>query len=281
MMARRGRISARELQRATVSAGPGANSEDIAKHYVSPVLAKHFGSVTESQFLRVLQQSAQSLADAMPTVCAPPTAQDIETVLLTQRALKRAKLVSGWLAIFMMCLASGLLFFGHNEIGWLGFLVPFLGPGLFAYILGSNVGENIFMHGQRFHSAVRSAAKALCYERPKRDYWRQLSWRDLELRVTALFGRLGYRAYATPGSGDKGVDVIAESKSEKIVIQCKQFAKPAQRNLVSELLGVKIAEKATRAILICTGGFTRDAEEYAAHNGVELWDIEDLARAAE
>ncbi len=171
--------------------------------------------------------------------------------------------------------------FGHNEIGWLGFLVPFLGPGLFAYILGSNVGENIFMHGQRFHSAVRSAAKALCYERPKRDYWRQLSWRDLELRVTALFGRLGYRAYATPGSGDKGVDVIAESKSEKIVIQCKQFAKPAQRNLVSELLGVKIAEKATRAILICTGGFTRDAEEYVAHNGVELWDIEDLARAAE
>ena len=78
-----------------------------------------------------------------------------------------------------------------------------------------------------------------------------------------------------------GVDVIAESKSEKIAIQCKQYAKPAQRNLVSELLGVKIAEKATRAILICTGGFTRDAEEYAAHNGVELWDIEDLARAAE
>lgn len=119
MMARRGRISARELQRATVSAGPGANSEDIAKHYVSPVLAKHFGSVTESQFLRVLQQSAQSLADAMPTVCAPPTAQDIETVLLTQRALKRAKLVSGWLAIFMMCLASGLLFLDITKlVGW-------------------------------------------------------------------------------------------------------------------------------------------------------------------
>ncbi len=75
--------------------------------------------------------------------------------------------------------------------------------------------------------------------------------------------------------------MIAESNSAKIVIQCKQYSKPAQRNLVSELLGVKMAEKATRAILICTGGFTHDAEEYAAHNGIELWDLDDLAQAAE
>jgi len=280
-MSRRRTISARRLQRATASAGPGATSEDIAKHYVSPVLARHLGAVTESAFLETLEQSAQSLADVMPPVSAPPSPQDIEIVSLAQKGLKRAKLVSGWLAVFAMCIGSGILFWDHGNGGWFGFLVPFLGPGLFAYIIGSGVGESMFMRGQLFRSAVSTAAKTLCYERPKRDYWRQLSWRDLEFRVTALFGRLGYRAHTTPGSGDKGVDVIAESKSGKIVIQCKQYSKPAQRNLVSELLGVKIAEKATRAILICTGGFTQDAEEYAAHNGVELWDVDDLARAAE
>ena len=52
----------------------------------------------------------------------------------------------------------------------------------------------------------------------------------------------------------------------------------AQRNLVSELLGAMTSEKADRAILICTSGFTRGAEDYAAANGVELWDLEDLVR---
>jgi len=228
-----------------------------------------------------LAQMAQSVADVLPPVSTPPSLQDIETVSLAQKGLKRAKLVSGWLAVFAMCVASGIMFWDHGKGGKFGFLVPLLGPGIYAYILGSDLGRRIFMRGQLFRNAVIIAAKALCFERPKRDYWRQLSWRDLELRVTALFGRLGYRAHTTPGSGDKGVDVIAESSHEKIVIQCKQYSKPAQRNLVSELLGVKIAEKATRAILICTGGFTHDAEEYAAQHGIELWDLDDLARAAE
>lgn len=280
-MSRRSTISARRLHRAGASAGPGATTEDVAKHYISPVLAKHLGSVTEPAFLKSLEHMAQSVADALPPASTPPSPQDIEIVSLAQKGLKRAELVSGWLAVFAMCVGSGVLFWDHGKGGWFGFLVPFLGPGFFAYILGSGVGHSVFMRGQLFRSAVSTAAKVLCFERPKREYWRQLSWRDLEFRVTALFGRLGYRAHTTPGSGDKGVDVIAESNREKIVIQCKQYSKPAQRNLVSELLGVMIAERATRGILICTGGFTQGAEEYAAQNGVELWDLDDLARAAE
>lgn len=279
-MSRRRTISARRLQRATESAGLGATSEDIAKHYASPVLARHFGSVTESSFLKMLDQLAQSVADVMRPVSTPPSPQDIETVSLAQKGLRKAKLIYGWLGVFAMCVSWYIFFQDARHNPWEILLVSFVisWPGAF---VGSGFGEWIFMRGQLFHSAVSAAAKALCYERPKRDYWRQLSWRDLEFRVTALFGRHGYRAHTTPGSGDKGVDVIAESKAGKIVIQCKQYSKPAQRNLVSELLGVKIAEKATRAILVCTGGFTQDAEEYAVHNGVELWDIDDLARAAE
>lgn len=277
-MPRRNTISARRLRRAAEIAGSSASAEDVAKHHISPVLAQHFGSVTERAFLESLAEMAQRVADVLPPVSTPPSSQDIETVSLAQKSLKRTEFISGWLVVFAMCIGFGVLFWDR---GWFGFLVPFFGPGIFAYILGSAWGRDMFMRGQVFHNAVNPAAKALCFERPKRDYWRHLSWRDLELRVTALFKRLGYSARATPGSGDKGVDVIAESNQERIVIQCKQYSKPAQRNLVSELLGVMIAERATRGILICTGGFTQGAEEYAAHNGVELWDLDDLASAAE
>jgi hypothetical protein len=280
-MSRRKAISARRLRRAAEFAGPGASAEDVAKHYISPLLARHFGSVTERAFLESLTEMAQRVADVMPPVSTPPSPQDIETVSLAQKGLKKTELISGWLVVFAMCIGFGFLFLDRGKVGLFGFLVPFFGPGIFGYILGSAWGRNIFMRGQEFHNAVNTAAKALCFERPNRDYWRQLSWRDLELRVTALFGRLGYSAHATPGSGDKGVDVVAESNRGKIVIQCKQYSKPAQRNLVSELLGVMKAERATRGILICTGGFTQGAEEYAAHNGVELWDLDDLASAAE
>ena len=126
--------------------------------------------------------------------------------------------------------------------------------------------------------AVSVAEATLAYERNKTDYWQRLHWRELELEVTALFQRMGYTARATPASNDKGVDVIAERPDEKVVVQCKQYAKPAQRNLVSELLGVMTAESASRGVLICTGGFTRGAEEYAMANGVELWDLDDIAK---
>jgi restriction system protein len=122
------------------------------------------------------------------------------------------------------------------------------------------------------------AAHALAYERQSTDYWKQLDWRQLEFRVAALFRRKGYTSQATPASNDKGVDVIAKKPGEKLVVQCKQHAKAAQRNFVSELLGVKVAEQANRAILICTGGFTAGAEEYAHLHGIELWDSSDLAR---
>lgn len=167
------------------------------------------------------------------------------------------------------------------EQWWFGAAIPFLGPGVLAYLFGASFGESLYQTSSRFADAVAIGAAALAYERKRVEYWQALSWRELELRVAALFGRLGYSARATPRSNDRGVDVVAEKLNEKIVIQCKQYSKPAQRSVVSELLGVLTAENADRAILVCTGGFTRGAEEYARQHRIELWQANDLARLSD
>lgn len=223
------------------------------------------------------------MADALPTEWGPPSEQDAHVVALVQKGLKRCEPICGWLALLIACIGSGVAFWNNEGskhiVGFFGpiFLVV---PGLLAYFAGNTVAEWLFRQGRSFQAAGGIAAKTLRFARTNKDYWQQLTWRDLELRVAALFIRLGYRARATPGSGDKGVDAVAERTNEKIVVQCKQYANPAQRSLVSELLGVMVAEWGTRGILICTGGVSRGAEDYAAENGVELWDLDDLVTHA-
>jgi hypothetical protein len=193
-------------------------------------------------------------------------------IALADRSYRLTGTISGWVTVLVSSLVLGLSF------GTIGYVLPFLGPGFIAFVIGTHSAQAIFENGKRFKRAIRACQAALAYDRTLSDFWFRLHWRELEIEVANLFQRRGYDAMATPSSNDRGVDVVATRGTEKIVIQCKQYAKPAQRNLVSELIGVLTAEGASRAILVCTGGFTSGAEDYAAINGVELWDVEDLRR---
>ena len=259
------------LERASASAGSGATPDEVAKHYLSPALARHFADVTSTSFLMLLAEAATIRASLTPPQPSVPDSGARAIVQTANKYFRTTELMWGWLAVVVMSLLLGFF------IGPLGFAIPFIGPGFIAYIFGSHCGRSFFQGSSAFAQAVSVAQATLAYERTKTDYWQRLHWRDLELEVAALFQRMGYTARATPASNDKGVDVIAERLNEKIVVQCKQYAKDAQRNLVSELLGVMKSESASRGILICTGGFTRGAEDYAAANGVELWDLDDVA----
>lgn len=277
-MSRRTSISMRKLARAAAQAGAGATPERVATHYVAPELARYITG-TDAGFLKEVSERAQPIADQLAPPTVIPTTSELEVTQMAFRKIKSMELLWGWGGVIAMSIVCGIWFASSTEgMAWLGFMLPFLGPGFLAYIFVAQIGASIAKSSQDYNATISMAARILVAEREKTAYWKNLSWRDLEHRVAALFQRRGYTAYATPGSGDKGVDVVAESSSEKIVIQCKQYSKPAQRNLVSELLGVMIAEQADRAILICTGGYTKGAEEYALENGITLWDLDDLAR---
>jgi hypothetical protein len=246
-------------------------------HYAAPELAKYFTGV-DASFLQELSHKAQPIADQLVPPVALPTVLECSVAEKAYKKLKKLESIWGMIGVIFMSIVCGIWFSHSLEVmAWLGYLLPFLGPGMIAYLPLSSVGAEIARSSADYKSSLSIAARILASEREKTDYWKNLHWRELEHRVAALFIRKGYRAYATPGSGDKGVDVVAESAREKLVIQCKQYSKPAQRNVVSELLGVQAAEKADRSILICTGGFTKGAEDYARENGIILWDLDDLA----
>jgi restriction system protein len=107
---------------------------------------------------------------------------------------------------------------------------------------------------------------------------RQMSWRDFELLVGEAFRRQGYFVTERGGrQADGGIDLELARGSERVIVQCKHWFNrqvPVQR--VRELFGVVTAESADRGILVATGGFTRDAVEFAAGKPPQLIDVEAL-----
>jgi hypothetical protein len=271
-MSEKRHVTAREILRAAEAAGPTASPDEIEKHCLSPVLARYFGAVSTSDFLDFLTEIATNWnRNSQP----PPRVPDRQHALIFESASRLFSRLEGafaWGSVIMMSIVFGL------GMGPLGVVLPWLGPGYVGYLLGQSFGRFVFMFTGKYKQALAVARSTLVFEKEKTDYWLRLHWRDLELEVTGLFRAMGYSAQTTAASNDRGVDVMASRNGEKIVIQCKQYSKRAQRDVVSELLGVRVAECASRAILICTGGFTQAAEQYAKANGVELWDVHDLAK---
>lgn len=107
---------------------------------------------------------------------------------------------------------------------------------------------------------------------------RQMNWSDFELLVGEAFRRQGY--FVTEhggGQADGGIDLELVRGSERVIVQCKHWLnRQVSVQRVRELLGVVTAEGADRGILVATGGFTRDALEFAAGKPLQLVDGEAL-----
>jgi HJR/Mrr/RecB family endonuclease len=105
----------------------------------------------------------------------------------------------------------------------------------------------------------------------------QLEARQFEFEIARLLQLMGYRADATGGTGDDGVDVFARKDNETIVVQCKRWKqKVIGRSVVDELAGTALRHKASRAILATTSSFSSDAQSAATKHGIDLWDFPTL-----
>ena len=83
----------------------------------------------------------------------------------------------------------------------------------------------------------------------------------------------GYRnVYVTKGSGDQGVDVLAERDGIKYAVQCKRYSQPVGNKAVQEIYSGMKFYHCHVGIIMSNNFFTSSAKELAKENGIILWD---------
>lgn len=82
----------------------------------------------------------------------------------------------------------------------------------------------------------------------------------------------------TKGSGDQGVDVLAERDGIKYAIQCKHYSHVVGNKAVQEIFAGKQFYHCHVGIVMTNNYFTQSAKELAKENGIILWDKDYLSR---
>lgn len=78
----------------------------------------------------------------------------------------------------------------------------------------------------------------------------------------------------TPGSGDQGVDILAEKNGIKYAIQCKRYSSDLGNAPVQEVHAGKYLYHCHIGAVITNRYFTKGAKELAEATGILLWDRE-------
>lgn len=84
----------------------------------------------------------------------------------------------------------------------------------------------------------------------------------------------------TRGSGDFGVDVLAEKNGIKYAIQCKCYSHKLDNKPIQEVIGGLACYGCTKGAVMTNQYFTEPAKELARINGVELWDRDVIQKMA-
>ena len=109
---------------------------------------------------------------------------------------------------------------------------------------------------------------------------RAMSWREFETLVGEAYRRQGYEVEETGGGGaDGGIDLILHGKSQKTIVQCKQWKTyKVGVKIVREMYGIMTAERADRVIIVASRTYTQEALAFARGKPIELLDGNALVR---
>lgn len=107
----------------------------------------------------------------------------------------------------------------------------------------------------------------------------RVDWDRLETMLADYYRAQGWSVDhvgtgASRARFDGGIDLKLRKDGEYVLVQCKHWnAKQVAHNAVHELLGIKINESATGAVVITSGEFTQAAKDAAVRQGhVQLID---------
>lgn len=98
---------------------------------------------------------------------------------------------------------------------------------------------------------------------------------DFEYWSASLLRKIGFtHVEVTPGSGDQGVDILAQKEGVKYAIQCKRYSHDLGNKPVQEVHAGKSMYNCHVGTVITNQYFTAGAKELAKATGVLLWDRE-------
>lgn len=124
--------------------------------------------------------------------------------------------------------------------------------------------------------------RALAEVAKKKDYLLGLSPQAFEEHVGNLFSALGYNVRLTPKSNDEGVDLYLDKPGRRAIVQCKHYTNGnVSRQVVQQTFGVLRNKKVGEAFVVTTGGFTRQAREFAEGKQMHLIDLKMLVEMGE
>ncbi len=96
---------------------------------------------------------------------------------------------------------------------------------------------------------------------------------DFEVFCSELLKRRGYEdVILTPGSGDHGVDILAQRDDVTFAIQCKYYSNPVGNAAIQEVFSGKKLYHKDIAVVMTNSTFTPQAINDAGELGVKLWD---------
>lgn len=100
---------------------------------------------------------------------------------------------------------------------------------------------------------------------------------DFEHWCAARIEEQGWSVRVSKASGDQGVDIEAMRDGMLVAVQCKRYTSPIGNKAVQEAYAGATHYRASKAIVIGTGGYTKAAIDLAANTGVILLDAENIS----
>lgn len=130
-------------------------------------------------------------------------------------------------------------------------------------------------------SAFRSARKRRMLDKQYGiESIRRLPWKQFEELLGEAYRRQGFTVFENPGVGaDGGIDLTIKKDGATYLVQCKHWkVDKVGVKVVREMLGLVTAHGATRAIVVTSGVFTKEAADFAAAQRIQLVDGDNLVR---
>lgn len=111
---------------------------------------------------------------------------------------------------------------------------------------------------------------------------RRLNYAEFEDLIARLYRAMGFVTRKTKASHDQGIDIFARRQTdagvESILIQCKHYLDgTVSVSMLRELYGALRSRPDTgRAVLVTSGRFSRECDEFARNKSIDLVPLEQL-----